>query len=103
MATGAEPGAGAAGQHLRLFRDPAFSLGLVMAMTFFSGLAAFFMGLTIFLQQGFGYGPLACGLVFVAFGIGFVGCSLILVPRVPPNRAADDHAGHGAAWHHGCW
>jgi EmrB/QacA subfamily drug resistance transporter len=62
--------------NLRLFRDPGFSLGLVMAATFFSGLAAFFMGLTIFLQQGVGYGPLACGLVFVAFGIGFVGSSL---------------------------
>jgi EmrB/QacA subfamily drug resistance transporter len=62
---------------MRLFRDPAFSLGLVMVMTFFSGLAAFFMGLTIFLQQGFGYGPLATGLVFVAFGIGFVGSSLV--------------------------
>ena len=62
---------------MRLFRDPAFSLGLVMAMTFFSGLAAFFMGLTIFLQQGFGYSPLATGVVFVAFGIGFVGASLL--------------------------
>ena len=62
--------------NLRLFRDPGFSLGLVIAMTFFSGLAAFFMGLTIFLQQGAGYGPLACGLVFVAFGLGFVGSSL---------------------------
>jgi MFS family permease len=61
---------------MRLFRDPGFSLGLVMAMTFFSGLAAFFMGITIFLQQGFGYGPLATGLVFVAFGIGFVAASL---------------------------
>ena len=62
--------------NLRLFRDSGFSLGLVMTATFFSGLAAFFMGLTIFLQQGLGYGPLACGLVFVAFGIGFVGSSL---------------------------
>ncbi len=63
--------------NLRLFRDPAFSLGLTMAVTFFSGLAAFFMGITIFLQQGFGYGPLATGLVFVAFGLGFVGASLL--------------------------
>ncbi len=61
---------------LRLFRDPGFSLGLVMAMTYFSGLAAFFMGLTIYLQQGFGYSPLATGLMFVAFGLGFVGASL---------------------------
>ena len=63
--------------NMRLFRDPAFSLGLVMAMTFFSGLAAFFLGLTIFLQQGFGYGPMATGFVFVAFGIGFMGASLL--------------------------
>ena len=62
---------------MRLFRDPGFSLGLVMTVTFFAGLAAFFMGLTIFLQQGFGYGPLATGIVFVAFGIGFVGSSLV--------------------------
>ena len=62
---------------MRLFRDPGFSLGLVMAVTFFSGLSAFFLGLTVFLQQGFGYGPLATGLVFVAFGIGFVGASLL--------------------------
>ena len=62
--------------NLRLFRDPAFSLGLVLATTFFSGLAAFFMGLTVTLQQGFGYGPFATGLVFTAFGVGFVGCSL---------------------------
>ncbi len=62
--------------NLRLFRDPGFSLGLVMAMTFFSGLAGFFLGLTIFLQQGFGYSPLATGLVFLAFGLGFVGGSL---------------------------
>ncbi len=61
---------------MRLFRDPGFSLGLIMAGTFFSGLAAFFMGITIFLQQGFGYGPLAAGLVFVAFGVGFVAASL---------------------------
>ena len=62
--------------NLRLFRDPSFSLGLAMAVTFFSGLAAFFMGLTVTLQQGFGYSPFATGLVFVAFGIGFVGASL---------------------------
>ncbi len=48
-----------------------------MTVTFFGGLAAFFMGLTVFLQQGFGFSPLATGLIFVAFGIGFVGGSLI--------------------------
>lgn len=63
--------------NLRLFRDFAFSLGLVMATTFFGGLSAFFMGMTVFLQQGFGFSPLATGIIFVAFGIGFVGGSLI--------------------------
>ncbi len=62
--------------NMRLFRDPAFSIGLIMALTFFSSLAGFFMGLTIFLQQGFGYSPLAAGLVFLAFGIGFVAGTL---------------------------
>ena len=59
-----------------------------MTLTFFSGLAAFFMGLTIFLQQGLGYGPFPTGLVFVAFGIGFVGTSLVsshLSRRIGPR------------------
>ncbi len=58
--------------NLRLFRDRSFSLGLVMAVTFFGGLASFFLSITLFLQQGFGKGPLATGLTFVAFGAGFV-------------------------------
>ena len=74
--------------NLRLFRDPGFSLGLVMALTFFGGLSAFFMGLTIFLQQGLGYTPFATGLVFLGFGFGFVGCSLVsarLARRIGPR------------------
>ena len=83
---------------MRLFRDPAFSLGLVMVVTFFAGLAAFFMGLTIFLQQGFGYGPLATGIVFVAFGIGFVGASLLssrVARRLGPLTLRPRHRDHG--------
>ena len=74
--------------NLRLFRVPGFALGLVMALTFFGGLSAFFMGLTIFLQQGLGYGPFATGLVFLGFGFGFVGCSLLsarLARRIGPR------------------
>lgn len=62
---------------MRLFRDPAFSLGLVMAVTYCCGLSAFFMSLTVTLQDGFGFGPLATGLVFVAFGLGFVSGSMV--------------------------
>ena len=63
--------------NMRLFRVPGFSLGLVMAVTFFGGLAAFFMSLTVVLQDGLGFGPLATGLVFVAFGVGFVAGSML--------------------------
>jgi EmrB/QacA subfamily drug resistance transporter len=62
---------------IRLFRDPGFSFGLIMCVTFFGGLSAFFMCLTVTLQDGLGFGPLATGLVFVAFGIGFVAGSIL--------------------------
>ena len=63
--------------NLRLFRDPTFSLGLVMTLTFFGGLSAFFLGITVFLQDGFGFTPLATGLVFVGFGAGFMMGSIV--------------------------
>ena len=66
---------------MRLFRDPAFSLGLVMTVTFSCGLSAFFMSLTLVLQDGFGFGPLATGLVFVAFGLGFL-CGSTVSARI---------------------
>ena len=62
---------------MRLFRIPGFSLGLVMSLTFFGGLSAFFMPLTVVLQDGMGFGPLATGLVFVGFGVGFVSGSMV--------------------------
>ena len=86
--------------NLRLFRDRGFALGLVMAMTFFGGLSAFFMGLTIFLQQGLGYGPFATGLVFLGFGFGFVGCSLVssqLARRIGPRAISVGAALMGTA------
>lgn len=62
---------------MRLFRDSSFSLGLLITVTFFSGLSAFFLCLTVTLQDGLGFGPLATGLVFVAFGVGFVCGSML--------------------------
>ncbi len=101
--------------NLRLFRDPGFSIGLVMVGTFFGGLSAFFLGLTIFLQQGLGYGPFPTGLVFVGFGIGFFAGSLVsarLARQIGPRAISVGtglmgtgllgiiwlgHAAHGAA------
>lgn len=73
--------------NLRLFRDRGFSVGLVMAVTFFGGLSAFFMTMTLFLQQGFGLSPMRTGLTFVAFGIGFVAASRlssVIAGRIGP-------------------
>ena len=63
--------------NLRLFRDSTFSLGLTMTLTFSAGLAAFFLVLTLFLQDGFGFSALATGLIFVAFGVGFMAGSMV--------------------------
>jgi EmrB/QacA subfamily drug resistance transporter len=63
--------------NMRLFRIPGFPLGLVMAVTFFGGLAAFFMTLTVVLQDGLGFSPLGTGIVFVGFGVGFVAGSML--------------------------
>src|SRR5947209_106986 len=41
-----------------LFRERAFSSGLVVVIVFFSGLVGFFLAFTIFLQLGLGYTPL---------------------------------------------
>ena len=101
--------------NLRLFRDRSFSLGLIMVGTFFGGLSAFFLGLTIFLQQGLGYGPFPTGLVFIGFGIGFFAGSLLsarLARAIGPRAISAGttlmgtgllgiiwlaHAAHGAA------
>ena len=57
---------------MRLFRIPGFALGLVMSLIFFAGLSGFFMPLTVALQDGLLFSPLATGLVFVGFGVGFM-------------------------------
>lgn len=62
---------------LRLFRVRAFSIGLLVALTFFSGQASFFLTLTLFLQEGLRLSPLVAGLVFVPFAVGFIGASLL--------------------------
>ena len=57
---------------MRLFRIPGFALGLGMSMIFFAGLSGFFLPLTVVLQDGLQFSPLATGLVFVCFGVGFM-------------------------------
>jgi EmrB/QacA subfamily drug resistance transporter len=76
---------------VRLMRNGSFVLGFVILMTFFSGIAGFFLVLAVFLQTGFGLTPLQSGLTTVPFPIGVLVASLIagrLGSRWPRERIA---------------
>ncbi|MHA6763900.1 MFS transporter [Streptacidiphilus sp. PAMC 29251] len=55
-----------------LFRERAFSAGLVAQLTFWTGMASYFLVLALYLQEGRGLEPLNSGLVFGALGIGYI-------------------------------
>jgi MFS family permease len=68
-----------------------FVVGTVMATTFFSGVAGFFLVLAVFLQTGFGLSPLQSGLTTVPFPVGVLVASLVsgrLGSRWPRERIA---------------
>jgi EmrB/QacA subfamily drug resistance transporter len=56
---------------LRLFRNPAFSIGLVVAFLFYCN-SAFFLTYGIYLQTGLHWSALDAGLAIMPFAIGFV-------------------------------
>jgi len=68
---------------LHLFRMPTIAFGLLTSVIFFSGLAAFFVVLTVTFQAGFGYSAFSTGLLFLPFAIGFSAASA-LSGRVAP-------------------
>jgi EmrB/QacA subfamily drug resistance transporter len=59
-----------------LFLQRSFSVGIPLAVLFFSSLAGLFFVLSLFLQDGMGVTPLASGLIFTPLGIGFIVSSL---------------------------
>jgi EmrB/QacA subfamily drug resistance transporter len=61
---------------LALFRERAFTVGLLAQFVFFMGQAAFFFVLALYLQEGRGVSPLQAGEVFVAIGAGYLGTSI---------------------------
>lgn len=66
---------------LTLFRERAFSTGLVTTLAFFGGMASFFLVLELYLQQGRGLSALTSGVTFSVLGLGYLVASLY-APRL---------------------
>ncbi|CAA9571242.1 MAG: Uncharacterized MFS-type transporter [uncultured Thermomicrobiales bacterium] len=56
---------------LALFRDRAFSLGLVVTLLLMVSNAGYFLILALYLQIGLGFSPLTAGLIFTPDAVGF--------------------------------
>lgn len=63
--------------NLALFRERAFSVGIVTVLVYYSGMASFFLIFALYLQQGRGLDALHAGLVLVPQGIGFMAASIM--------------------------
>ncbi|MDH6135468.1 EmrB/QacA subfamily drug resistance transporter [Kitasatospora sp. MAA4] len=59
-----------------LFRERAFTAGLVAQLTFWTSMASYFLVLALYLQKGRGLEPLNSGLVFGGLGLGYIITSL---------------------------
>jgi EmrB/QacA subfamily drug resistance transporter len=67
-----------------LFRERAFTVGVLASVVFYAGMAAFFLVLAVYLQEGCGLSPLDSGLVFSALAGGYLAASFgaeALTPR----------------------
>ncbi len=71
---------------LRLFGNPVFTLGLLLAFLFY-WMSVFFMGFGIYLQAGLRWSPLQSGLAILPFGLGFLAAPLLL-PRLGSRLGA---------------
>jgi EmrB/QacA subfamily drug resistance transporter len=85
-----------------LFADRGFTVGLLAVLTFFAGMASFFLVLALYLQQGRGLTALEAGLVFAILGAAYMATSLRaprltlrLGRRLPVAGGLAIAAGHG--------
>jgi EmrB/QacA subfamily drug resistance transporter len=85
-----------------LFRERAFSVGLIAQLAFFSSMASFFLVFALYLQQGRGLSPLDAGLVFTILAAAYLVASarapqltVRLGRRLPILGAIVLAAGHG--------
>jgi EmrB/QacA subfamily drug resistance transporter len=56
---------------LAMFRERAFSVGLVIGLVYALAMSSFFLVLALYLQQGHGLTALDSGLIFLPLGIGY--------------------------------
>jgi EmrB/QacA subfamily drug resistance transporter len=62
--------------HLSLFKERAFSAGVVTSLVFQMTMASFFLVLALYLQDGRGLSALDSGLIFLPLGIGYFAASM---------------------------
>jgi EmrB/QacA subfamily drug resistance transporter len=59
-----------------LFRERAFTVGLLTGILFYTGMGSFFLVLALYLQEGRGLDALGSGLVFTPLAIGYLAASI---------------------------
>lgn len=64
-----------------LFRERAFTAGLLTQLAFTMGMSAYFLIFALYVQQGRHLDPLQAGLIFTPIGAGYLAASL-LAPRL---------------------
>jgi EmrB/QacA subfamily drug resistance transporter len=64
-----------------LFRERAFTAGLLTQLAFTMGMAAYFLIFALYVQQGRGLDALQAGMIFAPIGVGYLMASLF-VPRL---------------------
>ncbi|MEW9532092.1 MFS transporter [Microbispora sp. NPDC049125] len=69
---------------LSLFRERAFTVGVLATLAFFLAMGSCFLVLSLYLQEGRGMSPLGSGLVYVALGVGFF-LSSAMAPQLVPK------------------
>ncbi|MFE9449663.1 MFS transporter [Streptomyces sp. NPDC006739] len=60
-----------------LFQQRPFTIGVITAVVYYSGMASFFLVLALYLQAGVGLTALESGLVFLPLGVGFLAVSTL--------------------------
>jgi EmrB/QacA subfamily drug resistance transporter len=60
---------------LTLFRERTFVVGILTSLSFCGGLSAFFLTVTMFLQQGMNLSPGGASWVFAPFAVGYLAAS----------------------------